>query len=314
MRHENFNRCGELTTELCYVCRSPRVKSILDREGFEHLACSDCRLLQLHPSRFVSGNGFYIASYFNGQMFRETNGKYGYPECYADLSTTHRAAHYREYINEIIRLFGADQSRTLKILDFGCGYGFFLKTLLEKANGISSIEVCGIELNAEVCSTARTTLNGAPVYCVDLKTDDSTIPRSYFDMITMLDVLEHLDDPRIYLKRLAAYAKNNGYLLLSTPNVESFNARLYRDKWALHSPPYHPYYFGPRSIRILLEQTGWRIVSLHTERTIFHNERSGMETWRGKLARAMFQNRIWDLLSNRVLHIGSIMVVLAQRY
>jgi len=313
MHRENCARYDELRTPLCYVCQSPRMISISDRDGFRHLSCGACRLVRLHPDHFVSGNSFYTEPYFNGQMYSETKGKYGYPTCYADLSTTYRAAHYREYINEIVSLFDIEQIRTLKALDFGCGYGFFLKTLLENTNGISEIEVSGIELDAGVCARARANLHGSLVYCVDLKTDQSTVPRDYFDIITMLDVLEHLDNPRVYLQRLAECAKKNGYLLLSTPNIESFNAWLYGDRWALHSPPYHTYYFGPRSIRILLKQTGWRIVDLYTERTIFHNERSGRETWRGKLARALFQNRFWDQLSNRVMHIGSIMVVVAQR-
>lgn len=298
-------------TEKCYVCQSTHVKGTKDREGFVHLACEDCYARWLHPEQIVSNQKFYTEEYFSGRVFRESGGKFGYPESYTDASTTHRATHYSRYIDKINRLFDADRNRTLKALDFGCGYGFFLKALVEQMG--SRVEVSGIELDSRVCNRAKTNLNGAPVYCIDLKAGTGTVPRNYFDVITMLDVLEHLDDPRIYLQRLTECAKSKGYLLLSTTNIESFNARLYGERWVLYSPPYHIYYFGLRSIRILLQQTGWRIVDLYTERTIFHNEHSIMESWRGKLARALFQNRLCDLLTNRVLHIGSIMVVVAQR-
>ena len=302
-----------LVTEDCYACRSTSTTSRSDCEGFVHLVCGVCHLMRLHSDYFIASNNFYTESYFNGQMFRATYGKYGYPNCYADLSTTYRTAHYNVYINKIVSLFEADQIHTLKALDFGCGYGYFLKTLVEKTKYSTRVEVSGIELDTEVCAKARMNCNGAPIYCVDLKTDDSIVPRNYFDIITMIDVLEHLDDPRVYLQRLAERAKSNAYLLLSTPNIESFNAWLYQDRWALHSPPYHMYYFGPRSIRILLEQTGWRIIDLYTERTIFHNERSGMETWRGRIASALFQNSVCDAITNRFFKIGSIMIVIAKR-
>jgi 2-polyprenyl-3-methyl-5-hydroxy-6-metoxy-1,4-benzoquinol methylase len=175
------------------------------------------------------------------------------------------------------------------------------------------VEVHGVEVDAEVCKKASSRLNGAPVHCVDLKIDRGEVPRHYFDVITLLDVIEHLDDPRVYLQRLTECARPDGLLLVSTPNVESFNARLYGNRWILHTPPYHICYFGPRSIEVLLRETGWTVVRWHTERTIFHNERYGMETWRGRTSRAVFQNRLFDMLTNRVLRIGSIMTVVAKR-
>lgn len=298
-------------TDRCYVCHSTRIREFKDHDGFVHLVCADCRFVRLHPDYIVSGKQLYTNEYFDGRLLEQTNGKLGYTKCYADPTASYRIEHYRRYIDEMYRLNLDSQRRPLKILDFGCGYGAFLKTLMEGKG--SDIEVHGIELNPEVCSKASESVSNASIYCADLKTERGVVPCHYFDVITMLDVLEHLDDPRQYLRSLAECANDTGYLLLSTTNIESLNARLYRDRWILHGAPYHTCYFGPCSLKILLEQCRWNLRGLHTERTIFHNERSGMETWRGKTARMLFQNRFCDVLTNKVLHLGSIMVVIAQR-
>jgi len=295
----------------CYVCKSTNLTNFRDRDGFLHLICNSCHLMWLHSSHLVSSNKLYNEAYFDGRIFEQTDGKLGYAKCYSNSDGSYRVTHYRSYIDIIRKLDFASNRSSLKVLDFGCAYGTFLRNLMNTMGG--KVEVHGIDVDAQVCIKTSSKLDGAPIYCVDMKTNSEAIPQHYFDVITMLDVLEHLDDPRMYLQRLAECATAGGYLLLSTTNIESLNARLYGDKWILHGAPYHVHYFGPRSIRILLQQSGWEIVKLYTERTIFHNERSGFETWRGRLARALFQNQFWDFITNKLFSIGSIMVVIAQR-
>lgn len=295
----------------CHVCKSKNLSSFTDRDGFTHLVCCHCRLMWLHPSHLVPSNELYDESYFDGRLFEKTHGKLGYAKCYTSPQDNYRTIYYRTYIDVIRKLDFDGRHSPIKVLDFGCAYGAFLETLLESLG--NQVEVHGIEVDANVCTKASSRI-GAPVYCVDLKKTEEIVPHHYFDVITMLDVLEHLDDPRTYLQRLAECVTDSGYLLLSTTNIESLNAKLYGDRWILHAAPYHVHYFGPRSVKTLLNQTGWKIVRLYTERTIFHNERSGFETWRGRLARALFQNRFWDFFTNQALHLGSIMVVIARRY
>jgi 2-polyprenyl-3-methyl-5-hydroxy-6-metoxy-1,4-benzoquinol methylase len=300
-----------LRTEKCYVCQSENLTKVQDRDGFMHLICNDCLLKRVHPDHLVPSTYAYTDAYFNGTMFHQTAGRIGYNENYADPSTSHRTTNYNSYIKKIIRYCGVGQMERLRILDFGCGYGVFLRTVAQQMDG--KVEVQGVEIDPEVCKKATLQLAGAKVYCVDLKVDTGVVPRDYFDVITMLDVIEHLDDPRVYLQRLAECADTSGYLLLSTPNIESLNARLYGDRWILHGAPYHTYYFGPRSIRILLEQTGWKVETIFTERTIFHNEHYVTETWRGQLIRALFQNQFWDYITNKLVRTGSIMIVIAKK-
>jgi 2-polyprenyl-3-methyl-5-hydroxy-6-metoxy-1,4-benzoquinol methylase len=302
---------GVSIIDKCYICHSNQVHSFIDNKGFAHVLCDNCHLMRLHPKHFVSNTLLYTDSYFNGQRCRETNGEIGYAETYANPVSSHRTKQYDHYVSEVKRYVFDKREKPVKVLDFGCSYGTFLSILKERMG--DGVEIHGVDVDPEVCAKASERLGNATIYCNNLGIDKLAVPQDYFDVITLLDTIEHLDDPRLYLQRLVKYANNTGFLLLSTPNIESFNARLYHDHWILHTPPLHTYYFGPRSIRILLQQTGWRIIDLYTERTIFHNERHGMETWRGKYARLLFQNNLIDFITNRILRIGSIMTVLARR-
>jgi 2-polyprenyl-3-methyl-5-hydroxy-6-metoxy-1,4-benzoquinol methylase len=297
-------------TDRCYVCHGEHIRIVKDHEEFIYLICDDCLAKRIHPKHLISSKQLYDSRYFDGTLFHETSGRIGYHESYA-ASTSHRTKFYSNYIKKISSLYDSDKLERLKILDFGCGYGIFLRTLINQIS--SKIDVRGIEVDPAVCAVAASHLGNASVYCVDLKENAESVPHNYFDVITMLDVLEHLDDPGIYLQHLAECAKTSGYLFLSTPNIESLNAKLYGDRWVLHGAPYHAYYFGPKSIQILLQQSGWKVVNLYTERTIFHNERLVMETWRGRIFRALFQNRFWDMFTNHIIHIGSVMIVIAQK-
>jgi 2-polyprenyl-3-methyl-5-hydroxy-6-metoxy-1,4-benzoquinol methylase len=302
-------RDGVLQTDRCYCCGGG-VEPFKDRLGFSHLRCPGCGLLRIHPDHLARNEEVYTEAYFNGSLHRQTGGKIGYSESYADPATSHRTGQYQVYADEVLRLVRLGGPERPRVLDVGCAYGFFLGLLKEQAG---DLEVHGVELDPEVCRQAAANLGGAPVYCADLSRDGCSVPEEYFDVVTLIDVIEHLDDPEKYLRLLAKRVKPGGHIVLSTPNIESLNAKLYGDRWVLHTPPLHTYYFGPRSLSILLKRAGWEPAKLFTERTIFHNERHGMETWRGKTFRLLFQNQLCDALTNRMMHLGSIMTLVARK-
>ena len=67
-------------------------------------------------------------------------------------------------------------------------------------------------------------------------------------MITAFDVLEHLRDPRVFLRRLRSWLRDDGRLVLTLPDVSSFYARwLMRRHWFFYLPNEHLYYYDPRT-------------------------------------------------------------------
>ena len=291
----------------CYVCGSSSTSVWVDRKGFRHAVCSTCRLVRLDPVQFVSPETIYTTDYYDGTRFAMTGGRDAYPPSYARPENPHRSHYYRKYATELTSRLRT--SGTPRLLDYGCGYGSFLRQLAARAPGA---ELHGCEVDAKVCAAARAATPMATIHQAS-HPGDIRLPAANLDGVAVLDVVEHLEDPRAVLTSLAELSKDDAVLLVTTPNIESLNARLYRDVWSLHSPPLHTYYFGGTSLRLLLAQSGWAPERLWTERTILHNERYGQETWRGRSARWLFGNAPMDWLTNQVAHLGSVAVVVARR-
>jgi SAM-dependent methyltransferase len=248
------------------------------------------------PAFCVSSDVLYGMSHYDGTLFRESGGLQGYPPDYEFGTGGYTSRLHGEYAD--FMMDGLD--KTAKVLDFGCGYGLFLRSL--RVRGFS--ESIGVELDHDVRGRAAE-ISGRPVY--------RDIPQSEkYGAVSMMDVLEHLTDPVETLSMLRRYVDKDAVLFISTPNVDSINARLYRERWVLHLPPQHVFYFGLRGIRIMLERSGWALDDHFTKGDLFHNERSSAETWRGAMARTLFGNKWMNELVNHRAKVGSIIAVRAR--
>jgi 2-polyprenyl-3-methyl-5-hydroxy-6-metoxy-1,4-benzoquinol methylase len=75
-------------------------------------------------------------------------------------------------------------------------------------------------------------------------------------VVTLWDVIEHLEDPIAHLGAAARALKPDGLLVIETQNVASLFARLLGRKWQHYKHAEHLYHFDPRSLGRLLELAG----------------------------------------------------------
>ena len=127
-----------------------------------------------------------------------------------------------------------------KILDIGCGVGFFLEFMKNQ-----DWSATGIELSKAASSTALK--NGLNVYSNEF--DHKFIDEAgKFDLIYMNEVLEHVHNPETIIKTCFDALEDNGLLYISVPN--DFNPfqmilleqKKYKPWWV--SPPEHIHYFS----------------------------------------------------------------------
>ncbi len=137
-----------------------------------------------------------------------------------------------------------------RVLDVGCAAGFFLAVMKEQG-----WRTTGVELSEPMVEHARSRLDLPDVRVGDLLGVD--LPPASFDLITMWDVIEHLEDPPAHLSAARRLLAPGGRLLLETQNVDSAFARLLGRRWQHYKHEEHLYHFDPRSLRRLLETTGW---------------------------------------------------------
>ncbi len=106
-----------------------------------------------------------------------------------------------------------------RVLEVGCGSGKTLQMLKEKKY---CMETVGIELFTTAAEQAKDRVD--TVYCMDV--ENFAMPESIgkFNLILLLDVLEHLVDPWAFLSRLVkGHLANNGKVIVSLPNARHFS-------------------------------------------------------------------------------------------
>jgi SAM-dependent methyltransferase len=141
-----------------------------------------------------------------------------------------------------------------RVLDIGCGSGGYLAILAELGWKCS-----GVETGAKSRAYAQTVL-GLDVREGPLEA--CGFPDASFDVVTLWHVIEHLPDPRATLREIRRVLKPDGLLLLRTPNVESWEASLFRGNWYGLDAPRHLYLFSPATLELLLRQCGFEAIAM----------------------------------------------------
>ncbi len=140
-----------------------------------------------------------------------------------------------------------------KIFEIGCAYGFFLNIVKNNFKKVS-----GIDVNEKGIQYIKNFFN-LKVFCDDfLNLDKETI--NDYDIFCMFDVIEHLNDPNKVIKKISNESKIGSYIVLTTGDISSFNAKINGANWRLIHPPSHLHYFNRRSITKLLEKNNFELV------------------------------------------------------
>lgn len=106
-----------------------------------------------------------------------------------------------------------------RVLEIGCGAGQTLAML--KQQGFCR-QTVGVECFADAAAQAKNRVDD--VYCLDVEKQALPADLGRFDLILLLDVLEHLVDPWSFLSRLRhQYLTDQGHIIISLPNARHFS-------------------------------------------------------------------------------------------
>ena len=154
-----------------------------------------------------------------------------------------------------------------QVLDIGCGNGQFLYSLQNAAH----CQVFGLDLSANAIAAAQKTYG----LHIDQGTlFDAPYAEEQFDLIVAWHYIEHVIDPMSVFQKVYALLKPGAWFCLETPNIASFNARLFRDKWFPLDCPRHLFLFSPATIRLYLEKVGLNVRHISFEGSSKHLARS----------------------------------------
>lgn len=164
------------------------------------------------------------------------------------------------------------KQRAGRLLDVGCGDGYFMLGMRDHG-----WEVRGIELHEGVAAYARDEL-GLDVMAGAEHELDWGGP---YDCITLLGVIEDVDDPAALLSRCYEALDDGGLLVVQTHNIGSWEARYFKGDWFNVEAPRHVWHFTPETLALLERNNRFRQVDLVHYGTEYVTERS-IEIRRGR--------------------------------
>lgn len=229
----------------CPICHSTEMGGkVFDFSGYRIWTCRHCFVRFCQP--FVDNRAVYTSEFIARK------------EEYLEPEIPAIPPQLRGYID------GVSKKR---ILDIGCGAGWFLDSLKE------SNDVLGLEVSAAYQPILER--KGIPCRIGDLEQELAQLPDTHYDLITMWDVFEHLYDPMMMLRLIKRKLTENGLLINWTNNYDDMISRFaeltYRLSFgrmqtfmaqSFNRINGHNYNFVPSTLRYIYDQVGFDI--LHT--------------------------------------------------
>jgi SAM-dependent methyltransferase len=174
-----------------------------------------------------------------------------------ERSVARHAQVSRRRVAALLRLLGRPAAGT-RLLDVGCSSGAFLASA-----AAAGLAVEGVEPSPEAAESARRA--GFKVFTGLL--EDARYPDACFDLVTLVEVLEHLADPGALLAECRRILRPGGIVLVTTPNADSWTARALGGDWEVFSLTGmggHVSFFNPRSLQLLAGRAGFDTLKVET--------------------------------------------------
>jgi 2-polyprenyl-3-methyl-5-hydroxy-6-metoxy-1,4-benzoquinol methylase len=155
-------------------------------------------------------------------------------------------------LDELVAGFDRFRERN-RWLDVGCGAGALLRAASRRG-----WDVVGTEVAADAVEAIRD--RGFDARLGEL--ESLALEPGGFDVVSAVEVLEHVPDPRRLLATAAGLIRLGGALYLTTPHGRGISARLLKTRWSVVSPPEHLQLFSIDGLRQALRAAGLEVLTV----------------------------------------------------
>ncbi len=235
----------------CLLCESTQARLLFtstDRlygttaRPFQVVRCSGCGLVRLSPAPSPEELSVYYPEHYWFEPANSATGR---------LEERYRRLLIRDHIRFVARAL-RESGESGPVLDVGCGGGLFLGMLRE-----SGARVLGLDRSPDAASLAWRH-NGVPAFCGDLVS--APLPAESCAAITMFHVVEHLSDPKSYLRAAYSLLRPNGRLIVQVPNIACWQFALLGRSWNGVDVPRHLYNFRAPDLAAILRSCGFTVL------------------------------------------------------
>lgn len=228
--------CGSIETS--FYTRAKDVEYFTSDRQFSYFVCKECGSLSIDPVPIEQLSIIYPKNYYSfspqkmGLLLR--------------VKTFLDQLFFKKFLSLLKR-------KELKVLDVGGGEGWMLDVVKNTDSRVVHTQVVDIDDRAQALAQAK----GHKYFCG--RFEEFPVDQKY-DLILMLNLIEHVSNPRAILEKAFQAMSEGGFLLIKTPNIESLDARLFKDlNWGGYHCPRHWVLFSMISLEKLAVSVGFHV-------------------------------------------------------
>ncbi len=248
-----------IPVNFCNLCKSSDIKHLYRiktaKPEFKVSKCSNCGLIFQNP-RFSDAeiNDFYKEEYYTG------SADFSYID--ERVNFKHSSYVWDKRIKKLKKYLKTEPNNSPRFLDIGCSFG----GLLQRAQNFG-FEPYGIDISDYSVTYAREKLGLNNVVCGEFNPDMYT--ENFFDIITMVEVIEHVKNPEKIIKGIYKVLKPGGIVLLQTANMDGVQAKKGGSEYHYFLPG-HLFYFSKTTLLEYLKKAGF------SDSKVFHGVDFGL--------------------------------------
>jgi cyclopropane fatty-acyl-phospholipid synthase-like methyltransferase len=223
---------------ICQSCGSDKKKvvypDLLDQ-------CLDCGLIRADEKFFnlLQAETLYSEEYFKGAEYENyENDKLALQK------------NFEKRIKSAVKNLNQNSS----VLELGCAYGYFYEVLRKNSN----CRYFGMDVSLHAVAEAKKNY-GAYFKAGDFMTEEFT---EKFSDVFMWDVIEHLDKPSDFFKKIYQLLGDRGKVYITTGDIGKLIPKIQGKKWRMIHPPSHLFYFSKKTMKRFLENHGFEMVKI----------------------------------------------------
>lgn len=227
----------------CPICGSVSSTTVESRDEYRINRCGDCGVCYSYPMRAGDSEYYGDHAVYNRPSVEDAKSQYAY------------------FTSKSNRKLLRSLSPGARTLDVGCGYGAF--TAVARDHGLDAY---GIDFNAKSIEVGRDAF-GLDEHLQVGSVDHvkHIFPYDTFDLITMFEVIEHVERPRELVNTVFSLLSPGGMLVLSCPNEDRWMpcGRIFVDY-----PPHHLTRWNPGSLKKMLARAGFEDVTIVVDASV----------------------------------------------
>jgi SAM-dependent methyltransferase len=225
---------SDLNTEIFSARRLP------DRKHYQIVKCLGCGLVRSNP---------ITDSKLLEKLYQKSILTY-------DNEITNLVDTYFENLKPILKKL----PKNANILEIGCGNGF----ILEKIYQSGYKNVFGIEPSTDAVSKASKNIKNKITINMF---KNNLFPKNKFDLIFLFQTLDHIPNPNEFIKECYRISNQGGYFLAFNHNVESFTAKILKEKSPIIDIE-HTVLYSPQTAKTIFEKNGYHVNQVYSPANI----------------------------------------------